>query len=356
MIKIDGSQYSGSGTIVRQAVAFSALTGQPVHIIHARTRRPKPGLRYQHIRVVQAIGELVNGTAEGLSPGSQEIIFRPGTLKTGRRYQWDIGTAGSTTMLGLAILPVLASASSSVNVELRGGLFQDCAPSVFHLQQVMLPLLHRMGLEVELVEVELVMERPGYVPRGEGILRLAVQPVRKQLRHLRMEESGAMTRLWGIALSSHLEKRRVSERMADAAREVLERAGHQADIDVQYDQASLQAGAVLALFADLGEGVRLGADQAGALRRTAEFIGKHVAKQLLEDMKTGATLDRFASDQIIPFAALAEGESRFPVAAVTDHLLTNLWLAEKFLEVRGTLKDHTLSITGVGFQRQGLDA
>jgi len=350
MIEIDGSQYSGSGTIVRQAVAFSALTGQPVHIVRARVRRPKPGLRHQHIRVVQAIGELVNGTAEGLSPGSQEIVFRPGTLKTGRRYLWEIGTAGSTTMLGLAILPVLAFASSSVNVELRGGLFQDCAPSVFHLQYVMLPLLQRMGLEVELV-----MERLGYVPKGEGIVRLVVQPVRKQLRHLKMEESGAVTRLWGIALSSHLEKRKVSERMADAAQEVLGRAGHQADIDVQYDQESLQAGAVLVLFADLGEGVRLGADQAGALRRTAEFIGKHVAKQLLEDMKTGATLDRFASDQIIPFAALAEGESRFRVAAVTDHLLTNLWLAEKFFGVRGTLNDHTLSITGVGFRRQGLD-
>lgn len=351
MIEIDGSQYSGSGTIVRQAVAFSALTGQPVHIVNARTRRPKPGLRHQHIRVVQAIGELVNGTVEGLSPGSQEIIFWPGTRKTGRRYLWDIGTAGSTTMLGLGILPVLAFASSSVNVELRGGLFQDFAPSVFHLQHVMLPLLQRMGLEVELV-----MERPGYVPRGEGIVRLAVQPVRKLLRHLRIEEPGPVTRLWGIALSSHLEKRKVSERMADAAQEVLERAGHRADIDVQNDRESLQPGAVLALFADLGEGVRLGADQAGALRRTAEFIGKHVAKQLLEDMKTGATLDRFATDQVIPFAALAEGESRFRVAAVTDHLLTNLWLAEKFLGVRGTLNGHILSMTGVGFRIQRLDA
>lgn len=351
MIEIDGSQYSGSGTIVRQAVAFSAITGQPVHIIHARNRRPKPGMRHQHIRVVQAIGELANGTVEGLFPGSQEIIFRPGTLRTGRRYLWDIGTAGSTTMLGLGILPVLAFASSSVNVELRGGLFQDGAPSVFHLQHVILPLLHRMGLEVELV-----MKRPGYVPRGEGIVSLAVQPVRKPLRHLRIEEAGTVTRVWGIALSSHLEKRHVSERMAEAAREVLGRTGHKADIDVQYEQKSVQPGAVLALFADLGEGVRLGADQAGALRRTAEFIGKHVAEQLLDDVRTGATLDRFAADQMIPFAALAEGESRFRVATITDHLLANLWLAEKFFGVKGALNDHILSMTGVEFQRQSLYA
>lgn len=350
MVEIDGSQYSGSGTIVRHAAAFSALTGQSVHIVNARARRPKPGLRHQHVRVVQAIGELVNGTAEGLFPGSQEILFRPGRRKTGRGYQWDIGTAGSTTLLGLAMLPVLAFASSAVQVKLRGGLFQDCAPSVFHFQHVLLPLLQRMGLEVELV-----MERPGYVPRGAGILRLAVQPVRTHLRQLKMEEPGAVNRLWGLALSSHLEQRHVSERMAEAARDVLEQAGHRAAIDVQYDQEALQAGAVLALFADLGEGVRLGADQAGALRRTAECLGKHVASQLLEDMQTGATLDRFASDQIIPFAALAEGESRFHVAALTDHVLTNLWLAEKFLGVKGTLNGHILSITGVGFQRQELN-
>lgn len=56
MIEIDGGRYSGSGTIVRQAVAFSALTGQAVHIVNARVRRPKAGLRAQHVRTVEAIG------------------------------------------------------------------------------------------------------------------------------------------------------------------------------------------------------------------------------------------------------------------------------------------------------------
>lgn len=50
MLEIDGSRYSGSGTIVRQAVVFAALTGQAVHIVKARVRRPTPGLRPQHIR------------------------------------------------------------------------------------------------------------------------------------------------------------------------------------------------------------------------------------------------------------------------------------------------------------------
>jgi len=130
VIEIDGSQYSGSGTIVRQAVAFAALTEQAVHIVNARARRPKPGLRPQHVRVVEAIRELVNGSVEGLSTGSREVIFRPGAVKGGRHYHWDIGSAGSTTNLALAVLPVLAFAPVATQVGIRGGLFQDFAPSL----------------------------------------------------------------------------------------------------------------------------------------------------------------------------------------------------------------------------------
>jgi len=344
MLTINGSRYSGSGTIVRQAVAFSALTGQSIHMVNARAKRDKPGLRPQHIRVIEAIAELVTGRAEGLAQGSQEFTFRPGPLKSGRHYNWDIGSAGSTTMLGLGILPVLAFAGSPVTVELGGGLFQDFAPSVFHLQYVLLPMLRKMGLHTE-VEIR----RPGYVPRGNGILHLAVKPLTEPFRAIANEEIGPVTRLWGIALSSHLEERQVSRRMADAAQAVLAKAGYQTEIEIRNDTEALQRGAALALFADFEGTRRLGADQAGALRRRAESIGRHVAHQLLDDLRSGATVDRFAADQIIPFAALAAGESRFVIPTVTDHVLTSAWLAELFLDAHVRIDGQRLVINGVGF-------
>lgn len=164
MLIIDGSRHSGSGTIVRQAVAFSALTGQAVPMVNARRKRDRPGLRPQHIRVVEAVAELVNGRAEGLTPGSQEFTFRT-----------------------------------------------------------------------------------------------------------------------------------------------------------------------------------------GAVRRSAESIGQHVATQLLQDLASGATLDRFAADQTISFAALASGESRFLIPSVTDHVLTSGWLGELFLHARVKIEGQRLVITGVGF-------
>lgn len=346
MLAVDGSRFSGSGAVVRQAVAFSALTGQPIRVMNVRAKREKPGLRAQHLRVIEAVAELVNGQTEGLVQGSREFVFRPGSLKVGRSYCWDIGSAGSTTMLALGILPVLAFAESPVMVELRGGLFQDFAPSAFHLQHVVLPLLRQMGLHAE---IDIV--RPGYVPRGEGILRLRVKPVSGPLQAIVQDKAGPVTRVWGIALSSHLEERQVSRRMAEAAREVLAQAGYSADIEIRHDSESLQPGAALALFADRGTAGRLGADQAGAVRRRAESIGTHVATQLLQEIRSGASVDQFAADQIIPFAALAEGESRFIIPTVTDHVLTGAWLAEVFLGAQVRIDDQRLTITGTGVRK-----
>lgn len=345
MLEIDGSLYSGSGTIVRQAAAFAALTHRTIHMFNVRLKRPKPGLRRQHAQAVEAIRQLVSGTTEGVIPGSQEFVFRPGRPQAIQHYSWDIGSAGSTTALALAVLPVLAFAPASVTIELRGGLFQDYAPSFFHLEHVLLPLLDRMGF-VATVH----MERPGYVPAGQGIWHFTAAPVHNTLQPLILEEPGLVKKIWGIALSSRLKERSVSDRMADAANRSLGAAGYHADIQVLYDDTALQAGASLAVFADLSSGARLGSDRAGAPGRSSETIGKYVARQLIEEMRTGATLDRYASDQIIPLAALAAGESRFRIPQRSEHIESNAWLSREFLGAKIEVEGHELVVKGVGFQ------
>ena len=65
-------------------------------------------------------------------------------------------------------------------------------------------------------------------------------------------------------------------------------------------------------------------------RRSSEAIGRFVARHLLADLATGASVDRHAADQLVLFAALAEGTTHYVVPQVTEHLTTNLWLAERF--------------------------
>jgi RNA 3'-terminal phosphate cyclase (ATP) len=343
MLHLDGGSFSGSGTIVRFGVALAALAGQEVHLTNIRARRDPPGLRPQHLRAVEAVTQLCQGTLEGGSVGSQELRFRPGRLSQGGHFAWDIGTAGSTTMLALALLPVVAFAQGPHTLHLTGGLFQDFAPSVFHLQHALLPLLERMGLHAE---VRLL--RPGYVPTGKGSITLTVEPVGDMLRSLSMPQRQGSLRYWGLALASHLQQRQVSQRMADACQEVLTRRGVHADIRLLNDDTAPQAGAALALFAE-GPEALLGADQAGALRRRAEAIGRFVAHTLLDDVASGATVDRHLADQVIIFAALAAGTSVFRLPQVTDHVSTNLWLVETLLGARTHLEGHLLRIEGVSY-------
>jgi RNA 3'-terminal phosphate cyclase (ATP) len=80
MLHLDGSRFSGSGTVVRFGVSLAALAGQDVHLTHIRARRDPPGLRPQHLKVVEAVSQLCQGTLEGGTVGSQELFFRPDRL------------------------------------------------------------------------------------------------------------------------------------------------------------------------------------------------------------------------------------------------------------------------------------
>lgn len=344
MIHIDGSQRSGSGTIVRYAMALAALLGDELHLTNIRARRPRPGLRAQHLRAIEALAELCGGRLEGAQLGSSEITFAPGGVIRGGSFQWDIGTAGSTTMLALTVLPAACFAATETTLRISGGLFQDFAPSAHHMQHVLFPTLARMGIEAELRIV-----RPGYVPRGEGIIEVRVKPVAGKIRPLLLLEQGKVEEMGGIALSSHLEQRRVSHRMAQRCQAVLKAGGYEARIEAIYDVASRQEGAALAIYARTDSGCIIGSDRAGAPRRSSEEIGSYVARSLIDDLSTGATVDRYLADQLIIYAALGDGVSQYRIPTMTEHVDTNLWLVQSMLgagvEVRGNL----LMIRGVGY-------
>jgi RNA 3'-terminal phosphate cyclase (ATP) len=342
MVEIDGAQQLGSGTIVRYAVAMAALLGQPLHLVNARARRAPPGLRPQHLAAVRACAELCGATTTGLDVGSQEFTFVPGGRIRGGTFAWDIGTAGSTTMLALSIVPLACFADEPVTARITGGVFQDFAPSPHHLQHVLGAVLGRMG-----VALELRVLRAGYVPRGAGLLELQVRPIRGPLRALTLTAQGQISAVAGIAFASHLAERRVSERMATACEQRLAEAGLSPAIQRAEDTAALHPGASLAVWAATSTGCRLGADRVGALRRRAEGIGRWVAETLLADLATGATVDRHLADQLVLFAALAEGSSHYRVPSQTAHLHSNLWLISQF-GVQGCCRAQQVAIEGLG--------
>jgi RNA 3'-terminal phosphate cyclase (ATP) len=344
VIEIDGSQKSGSGTIVRYTATIASLLSKDVHLINIRAKRKKPGLRPQHLKTLETCCELTNGRLEGARVKANEIVYRPGDRINAGEYNWDIGTAGSTTMLAQAILPIAGFAQSPSHIQITGGLFQDFAPAAHHLQYIVLPLLQRMGISIELRVI-----RPGYVPYGNGVIELIVQPVIGKLKPLVLENQGKIVSMQGLALSSHLKHRSVSERMAETCNEILGKHGYHADIDCIYDTSATQRGASLTVYALTDTGCIIGSDLAGRLGRTSEYIGEKVAKNLLQDIKSSATVDRYTADQLILYAVLAAGSSKYIIPRLTEHIETNIWLVETLLGAKVEYKDRELIIHGIGY-------
>ena len=328
MLEIDGSLKSGSGTMLRLSVAFSAITGQPLHMFNIRAKRSNPGLRPQHLEAVLTAAKLCRARVEGARVGSMEITFEPGPIEGGT-VRAEIGTAGSIPMLIMTILPICIFARSPVRILIdKGGTDVRHSPTINYMRFVFLPVLAKMG-----VKAQIRVLRYGYYPRGMGTVELSVQPVRA-LKPLVLEEFGSVEEVRGISVCTFLEERKVADRQARAARKVLARGGLEADIEVVYDRSNpVQKGSSIVLWAKTDKGVILGSDAIGELGKPAEQVGREAAEGLLAELRARATADVHMADMLVPYVALAEGRSAYLTRALTDHLDANIWLAEKILGV-----------------------
>lgn len=151
LLIIDGALGEGGGQILRTALALSLVTGQPFRIQNIRANRPKPGLRKQHLAAVRAAAAVGRARVRGDRLGATELDFLPDGRFAGD-FEFDVGSAGSCTLVLQTILPALVLADRPSRLVLRGGTHNPGAPPFHFLEKVFLPLLHRMG---PLVKTEL---------------------------------------------------------------------------------------------------------------------------------------------------------------------------------------------------------
>lgn len=326
MIEIDGSTGEGGGQLLRIAVALSALKGTPVCIRKIRSGRPNPGLAAQHVAAIRAVAALASAEVDGLEPGSAEITLRPGTV-IGGHHAFDVGTAGSVTLVLQACLPVAFAAPVGARITLTGGTDVQWSPPLDYFVRVFLPLLRRMG-----AAVDVLTERRGYYPRGGGQIEVVVQPT-AGLSSLHLSEAGPVQRVRGVAHVSHLSEE-ISRRMKTSA---MHRIHGIEDVQVEErtyrgDDAVGQGGAVV-LWAET-ERTILGATSLAERGKSSERVGEEAAEGLAAEIVSGATLDVHAADQLLLYLAQASGPSSFCVREVTGHLRTMAWLLPQFLPMR----------------------
>jgi len=333
MIEIDGSKKSGSGTILRLSVALAAITRQPLHIYNIRQNRPQPGLKPQHLEAVLTAAKLCRAELDGAKLDSRELWFKPKSVEGGK-VEAEIGTAGSIPMLLMTVLPICTFAEDPVHLHVsKGGTDVQHSPTINYMRCVFLPTLKRMGLNIVLT-----VRKYGYYPKGMGEVTLVVEPF-KSLQPLRLENFGKIRTIKGISVCTFLAERKVAERQAKAANDYLQKKGYTADIQILNDRSNpMQKGSSLVLWAETDTDVILGADAIGELRKTSETVGREAAEKLYVEIFAKPTVDVHLADMLIPYVALAKGRSSYLTRTISEHLETNIWLAEKTLDIKFNVK------------------
>ncbi|WP_074822259.1 RNA 3'-terminal phosphate cyclase [Pragia fontium] len=320
-IDIDGSQGEGGGQILRTSLSLSMITGKPVRFNAIRAGRAKPGLMRQHLTAVLAAQEICNAQVVGAQLGSTELSFIPGKVRPGD-YLFDLGGAGSCTLVLQTLLPALWLADGKSTIKLRGGTHNPMAPSVTFLQQVWLPLMAKMGA---IATLRLI--RYGFYPAGGGEVEVQVEPV-NQWQTLNLMARGQVTAMSAYALTANIPD-------AVAVRElkvVNQRLGWHENL-LYHQEVSPVAGSGNALLLQMNfEHLSEVVCTIGTRGKSAEKVAIEACAEMQAYLDSMAVVGEHLADQLLLPMALA-GAGRFSTHKVTAHLSTNMGVIGQFVNV-----------------------
>lgn len=320
MLEIDGTHGEGGGQILRSSLALSLLTGTAFRITEIRGRRSRPGLLAQHLTAVRAAAEIGEARVEGAEKGSTELTFEPGAVGPGS-YRFDVGTAGSATLVLQTVLPALLVGDGSFDLEVSGGTHNPSAPPWPFLEHAFLPLLGRMGARVE---AELV--RPGFFPAGGGRSAVRVDGV-DSLSPLHLDARGKLRSRRATAVVAHLPRAIARRELAVVGREL----GF-ADDELVVEEADDSRGPGNALF------LRFDFDHVtevvaafGGRGKPAEQVAAEAVAEGRSYLASDAPVGEHLADQLLLPLALAGGGS-FVTVPPSLHTRTNAEVITWFLD------------------------
>lgn len=341
---LDGSQGEGGGSILRVGAGLACVKNRPLKIINIRKNRNKPGLRPQHLTGIQALKTLTNGTLSDVRVGTLELDLHPGSdWRTA--LDVTIPTAGNVGLLMQTLYNALYCApiqKCSIRIH-GGGTYGKAAPGTNYLQNVTYALFKRLGYSVDLDVI-----RHGFYPKGGAETIATIVPNSAGYRGLTLEERGELESIEGcIVVEQSLQQAKVGERIKESLITSTPSSslhGVVTDIKVEY-LAAPSPGVGVDVWCRFSSGAILGTGTVlGERGVPSETIGKRAGQKLRQLLGSDATMDEYASDQLVPLLCFAQESSKFKLDAISTHLQTNLDIIQNFFP-----RGYRITQSGHGF-------
>ena len=338
---IDGSQGEGGGQIVRTALALAALLQKDVKISNIRANRKRPGLRPQHLVAVRALSEITQAETEGAHENSRQLFFAPRSIKRGD-YRFVIKTAGSTSLVLMAILPPLLFAKGPSRITIEGGTHVPFSPPYHYLEAVFCPALLAMG-----GRVEIGLEKWGMYPEGGGAVNIRISPC-QGLRAVQLTGRGRLLNLELLVALANLPLH-IARREREQVEKIMGKNGF--EVKSGFVSVSSPGRGNVVFLKGVFERTAAGFSALGRKGKPAEKVAEEVCREWLAFIHTEAAIDPHLADQLLVYMALAKGKSALRTTGMTSHLLTNIGIIERFLPVHFDLDPEKglVEVNGVGY-------
>lgn len=340
-IGIDGRYGEGGGQILRTSLALAAILRRPVKIHHIRGGRKRAGLRPQHLMAVKAMASITGAQVKGAEIGSTDLLFVPREIKPAD-YSFDVGTAGSTSLVLQGMLPALFLCGSGSRIVITGGTHVPWSPCFHYLREVFVPSIQAMG-----GSVSLEIERWGWYPKGGGKVIASISPL-SHFRPIERLSRGKVRDVFGLSAVSNLPED-ICKRQRDQVLKRLRDHGIQiARMDVM--NAPSPGTGTLVFLRLRFENAIAGFTALGKRGKRAERVADEACAELFGFTASGAAVDLHLADQLVLYMALAQGQSSILVDRITAHLRTNVWVIERFLPVKFEVDEVSgrVSVRGTG--------
>lgn len=311
-IKIDGSILEGGGQILRNSIALSAILSKPVQINNIRAARKTPGLRAQHLTGIKLVGEMFNAKVIGAKIGSTSLTFIPYKFIE-RDYMADIQTAGATMLLLQISLPCIYN--HSINLVLKGGTDASMAPPVDYIRYVFKPVINLMGLDFDID-----IKRRGFFPKGGGEVLIKTKGT-IELKPLVLPEQGELTKIQIITYVCSNKK--MDNKMVDIATKSLESF----NCPITYIDSTTEStgfGSGILIVGILSSGGRISGSSRTDKNINQEQAVNEAVNEFTKNFKSGGAIDEFLQDQVVIYAALANGHSVVKIGEPTLHTKTSV--------------------------------
>ncbi len=331
---LDGAYGEGGGTLVRTALAMSALTQQPFRLENVRGAQSRQGLLSEDLTVLRALALSCSAETIGAELGSSQFSFLP--TRAARTLHERLepvadgegkGHANANVVLS-SLAPVMARSGGYSTLFAVGETFGRHVLGFDSFAQTTLAVWRRQGLYAYAD-----MPVAGFGLQSRGEVALEIEP--SVLQGMDWSDRGRLKLARAIVTTAEL-----PEPVGERGVEHIERLGQSAGVPIEAESIPLRAktpGAQVTVWAEYERGLA-GFAAYGQRGVRIETIAQQAVDGLLHWQTSDATVDDHLADQILINATLAEDPTTFKVERLTPRLLTMIWVIKQFLPIHLTVK------------------